>query len=198
MKIKILLSALLITFLFVGKAEAVETFGVMDIINRVPGTNMSGEHIKYFHNARHEMLAELDILTIPGEVEFIDWGNEFKTAVITEQEIMQQLGSNQITQTKYAQCNYIMFMYLTNCNEVKDDRVLKKSNIIKVDMSARIIERRSGKCVFVATGSGESKAKDYRVLGLLKFQTFECPEEQFYDAMKAAIHEIAAKIKERM
>lgn len=197
MKLKFFAIAAALLF-FCARAEAVETFGVMDIINRTSGTNISGEHIKYFHNARHEMLDELDILIIPGQVEFIDWGNEFKTAVINEQEILQQLGANKITQTKFAECNYIMFMYLTNCNEVIDDRVLKKSNIIKVDMSARIVERRTGKCVFTATGSGESKAKDYRALGIVKFKTFECPEEQFYDAMKAAVHEIALKIKERM
>lgn len=198
MKFKILLTALLITFLLAAKGEAAETFGVTDIISRIPNTNISAEHVKYFHNARHEMFDELDMLIVPGKVDFIDWGDEFMISALNEQEIMSQLGAKGAKQTNLAGCNYIMFMYLTNCNEVIEDKITKKSNAIKVDLSTRIIDTRTGKCVFVATGSGVAKAKDFRALGLVKFKTFECPEEQFYDAIKAAVHEIALKIKEKM
>ena len=91
-----------------------------------------------------------------------------------------------------------MFMYLTNCNEVIEDKIVKKSNAVKVDLSVRIIEKATGKCVFVATSSGVGKVKDYRALGVFKFKTFECPEEQFYESIKVAVHELALKIKERM
>lgn len=197
MKLKIFLTAII--FFISAQAEAAETFGVTDIISRVAVTNLKGEVVQTFPNARHEMLAELEeLLVIPGKVEMIDLGNEFQIEAMNEQIIMQQLGTNPITQTNYATCNYIMFMYLTNCNEVISDKVVKKSNAVKVDLSARIIEKASGKCVFVATGSGVGKANDYRALGMFKFKTFECPEEQFYEAIKAAVHELALKIKERM
>ncbi len=197
MKLKIFLTAII--FLFAAQAEAAETFGVTDIISRVAVTNLKEENVQTFPNARHEMLAELEeLLVIPGKVEMIDLGSEFQIAAMNEQIIMQQLGTNPITQTNYAACNYIMFMYLTNCNEVVTDKVIKKSNAVKVDLSARIIDKRTGKCVFVATGSGVGKAEDYRALGIFKFKTFECPEEQFYDAIKAAVHELALKIRERM
>ena len=197
MRLKIFLTA--IFFLTSVHVEAAETFGVPDIISRIIVTNLKGEVVKTFSNARHEILAELvELLVTPGKVEMVDFGNEFATEAMNEQIIMQQLGANQITQTNYAACNYIMFMYLTNCNEVIEDKIVKKSNAVKVDLSVRIIEKATGKCVFVATGSGVAKAKDYRALGLLKFKTFECPEEQFYEATKAATHEIALKIKERM
>ena len=197
MRLKIFLTAII--FLIAARAEAAETFAVMDIISRVNVTNIKNEVVQTFPNARHEMIAEIEeLLVIPGKVEMIDFGSEFKIEAMNEQIIMQQLGSNQITQTNYAACNYIMFMYLTNCSEVIEDKIIKKSNAIKVDLSARIIEKASGKCVFVATGSGVAKAKDYRALGVFKFKTFECPEEQFYEAIKAATHELALKIRERM
>ena len=197
MKLKIFLTAII--FLFAAQVEAAETFGVTDIISRIAVTNVKNEVVKTFPNARHEMLDELEeLLVIPGKVEMIDFGNEFQIAATNEQVIMQQLGSNEITQTKFAACNYIMFMYLTNCNEVISDNIVKKNNSIKVDLSARIIEKASGKCVFVATGSGVGKAGNYRALGVFKFKTFECPEEQFYEAIKAATHELALKIRERM
>ncbi len=197
MRLKIFLTAII--FLIAAQVEAAETFGVMDIISRVNVTNLKGEVVQTFPNARHEMLAELEeLLVIPGKVEMVDFGSEFQIEAMNEQIIMQQLGANQITQTNYAACNYIMFMYLTNCNEVIEDKIVKKSNAVKVDLSARIIEKASGKCVFVATGSGVAKANDYRALGIFKFKTFECPEEQFYAAIKAATHELALKIRERM
>lgn len=197
MKLKILLTAII--FLFAAQVEAAETFYVTDIISRIAVTNVKDEVVKTFPNARHEMLDELEeLLVIPGKVKMIDFGNEFQIAATNEQIIMQQLGSNEITQTKFAACNYIMFMYLTNCNEVISDNIVKKNNSIKVDLSARIIEKASGKCVFVATGSGVGKASDYRALGVFKFKTFECPEDQFYVAIKAATHELALKIRERM
>ena len=197
MRLKIFLTAII--FLIAAQVEAAETFGVMDIISRVNVTNLKGEVVQTFPNARHEMLAELEeLLVIPGKVEMVDFGSEFQIEAMNEQIIMQQLGANQITQTNYAACNYIIFMYLTNCNEVIEDKIVKKSNAVKVDLSARIIEKASGKCVFVATGSGVAKANDYRALGIFKFKTFECPEEQFYAAIKAATHELALKIRERM
>ena len=192
MRLKIFLTAMI--FLIAAQAEAaVETFGVMDIISRVAVTNIKGEVVQTFPNARHEMLAEIEeLLVTPGKVEMIDLGSEFAIEAMNEQIIMQQLGANPATQTNYAACNYIMFMYLTNCNEVIEDNITKKSNAVKVDLSARIIEKAS------ATGSGVAKAKDTRALGLFKFKTFECPEEQFYEAIKAATHQLALKIKERM
>lgn len=197
MRLKIFLTAII--FLVAAHVEAAETFGVPDIISRVAVTNINGEVVQTFPNARHEMLAELEeLLVIPGKIEMVDFGSEFQIEAMNEQIIMQQLGANQITQTNYAACNYIMFMYLTNYNEVIEDKIVKKSNAIKADLSARIIEKASGKCVFVATGSGVAKANDYRALGVFKFKTFECPEEQFYAAIKAATHELALKIRERM
>lgn len=196
-RLKILLVAVIL--LFAAQVEAAETFGVMDIISRVAVTNLKGEVVQTFPNARHEMLAEIEeLLVTPGKVEMIDLGSEFEIEAMNEQIIMQQLGTNPATQTNYAACNYIVFMYLTNCNEVIEDKIIKGSNAVKVDLSARIIDKRTGKCVFVATGSGVAKAKNYRALGLFKFKTFECPEEQFYEAIKAATHELALKIKERM
>ena len=197
MRLKIFLTAFF--FLITVHVEAAETFGVPDIISRVIVTNLKGDVVKTFPNARHEILAELvELLAIPGKIELIDFGTEFAIEAMNEQTIMQQLGVNQVTQTNYSACNYIIFMYLTNCNEVIEDKIVKKSNAVKVDLSVRIIEKTSGKCVFVGTGSGVAKAKDYRALGLLKFKTFECPEEQFYEAIKAATHQIALKIKERI
>ena len=197
MRLKIFLTAII--FLFAAQVEAAETFGVTDIISRVAVTNLKGEVVQTFPNARHEMLAELEeLLVMPGKVEMVDLGLEFQIEAMNEQIIMQQFGSNEITQTNYAACDYVMFMYLTNCNEVISDNVIKKNNSVKVNLSARIIEKASGKCVFVATGSGVGKAGNYRALGIFKFKTFECPEEQFYEAIKAATHELALKIKERM
>ena len=181
------------------RAEAVERFGVMDIISRIPVTNINNDVVATFPNARDEILAEFDdLIVIPGKVEMVDFGSEFKIAALQEQEIMQQLGLNKLTQTNYAACNYIIFMYLTNCNTVIDDHVIQKSYSIKADVSARIIDKNTGKCVLVTTGSGVSSAKDYRALGMFRFKTFACPEDQFYDALKTAVHEIAIKIKERM
>ena len=199
MKLKIFLTALLIIFSAAVKVEAAETFGVLDIISRINVTNLKGEVVQTFPNARHEMLAELiELLVTPGKVEMIDLGNEFKIAAIDEQTIMNQLGANKATQTNYASCNYLVFMYLTNCNIVKDDHIVTKGFAVTVDLSARIIDRRTGKCVFVATGSGVSKARDTRALGLFKFKTFECPEEQFYEAIKIAVHNLATKIRAKM
>ena len=199
MKLKIFLTALLIIFSAAVKVEAAETFGVLDIISRINVTNLKGEVVQTFPNARHEMLAELiELLVTPGKVEMIDLGNEFKIAAIDEQTIMNQLGANKATQANYASCNYLVFMYLTNCNIVKDDHIVTKGFAVTVDLSARIIDRRTGKCVFVATGSGVSKARDTRALGLFKFKTFECPEEQFYEAIKIAVHNLATKIRAKM
>lgn len=197
--LKKFLIATLIIFMSTGKAEAVDMFGITDIISRIAVTNVNGEVVKTFSNVFHEMFDELaSLLTATGKVEMVDLGSEFQTETANEQIIMQQLGANQTVQTNFEACNYVVFMYLTNVNEVVEDKIVKKSNAVKVDLSARIIDKRTGKCVFVGTGSGVAKAKDFRALGLFKFKTFECPEEQFYEALKAATHELALKIKERI
>ena len=200
MSVKLVFMAVLFALLttYNTRAEAVEIFGVMDIRSRIPVSNVNNEVINTFPNARQEMLSELDLLVIPGKVEMIDLGSEFQIAALDEQALMQQLGSSNGINTKLKECNYIMYMYLTNCNEVISDKVTVKSNAVKVDLSARIIDTKTGKCVFVATGSGVSKARDYRALGMVRFKTFACPEEQFYSAIQDAVHQIALKIKEKM
>ena len=200
MSVKIVFMAVLFALLTTlnVKAEAVETFGVMDIRSRVPVTNVNHEIVTTFPNARQEMLADFDtFLVIPGKVEMIDLGSEFEMAALDEQAIMQQMGSSNIN-PKLKECNYIIYMYLTNCNEVITDKVIEKHNAIKVDLSARIIDTKTSKCVFVATGYGIAKARDYRALGMFRFKTFACPEEQFYIALQDAVRQIALKIKEKM
>ena len=80
MKLKIFFTAIIL--LIAAQVEAAEIFGVTDIISRVAVTNLKGEVVQTFPNARDEMLAELKYCT---KLKYVDIGhNGFKDLSFVE------------------------------------------------------------------------------------------------------------------
>ena len=181
----------------VREAEAADRCGIVDIISRVNATTLDQNNVNTFHNALYELIAEFTE-QFGDSLELYDLSSETQGELLNEQAIMQQLGSNSTAGTKYLSCDYVIFTYLTNCNEVVVDKGIEKVYAVKADLSIRVIDKKTQKCVFVATGSGVSKARDYRMINIIKFKQFECPEEQFNSAIKDAAHQIALKVKQNI
>lgn len=78
------------------------------------------------------------------------------------------------------------------------------SNTVRVDMSVRIIERKTGKNVFTATGRGEGQVKNFGLgasassAELARCGETKFPLEAYNKAVTAAMVEAAGRIKKAM
>ena len=76
-------------------------------------------------------------------------------------------------------------------------RIGSKSEAVRADLSVRVVDVNTGKCVFVATATGVSKAREY---GIFKYKIGQhnFSEEELHSALEAATDIIVDKIKKNI
>ena len=185
-----LIAALIFSIALPTNVEAREVFGVVDIVSRIDETmtNFDGEELQTFHAVSDVLIEELiDV------VDVIDLTAESNVARLGE--IATQLSQGNCSEFADADCDYIIYGYLMNLNRSTGDRIVGKSEAVTADVSIRVVEKKTGKCVFVAKSRGVSKARAVRAVNLIRIGSFEFSEEQLIDALESAARDIAKQLK---
>lgn len=190
---KIILVAALMLGLMMPTVEARETFGVVDIVSRIDGrmTNLDGEELNTFHAVTDILIEDLSNI-----VDVIDLTSESTLARMDE--ITTQLAQGNCMEFADAHCDYIVYGFLMNFNRSTGERIAGKSEAVTADVSIRVIDTRTGACVFIAKGRGLSIARGVRAGRLLRIGSFEFSEEQLIDALEQAAHSLAEQLRENI
>lgn len=113
------------------------------------------------------------------------------------EEILTQLemGSTPM-ELKDVDAEYIIYGCVTSLGKGNSKQGLLfvngESDTVRLDLSVRIIEKKTGKIVFTATAKGEGQAKG---IGLLKVGNLKFSKEALYQAASKAMVQAADKIK---
>lgn len=185
-------------------AKEVSTIGIVGFANRVEITNIDGKIVENFKVA-NEFLTDglvscekLDVMDISPEVEKYRMN-----------ELVLQLDKPKKTiDCKCFGTDYLVFGYLTNLSiktsetgfsNLKDVSVEGKSETACANLSAKIVDTKTGRIVLTVTGKGESTSGkvDARVSEhKLKVGKSNVTEECVLNALSKACDEISAKIAE--
>lgn len=185
-------------------AKEVPTIGIIGFANRVEITNVDGNIIENFKIA-NEFLTDglvncekLNVIDISSEVE------KFRMS-----ELVTQLdGTNKNINCKCFGTDYIIFGYLTNLSikvsesgitNLKNINIEGKSETACANLSAKILDTKTGRIVLTVTGKGESASGkvDAQVNEhKLKVGTTNVTEKCVLNALLKACDEISAKISE--
>ena len=185
-------------------AKEISTIGIVGFANRVEITNIDGKIVENFKVA-NEFLTDglvscekLDVMDISPEVEKYRMN-----------ELVLQLDKPKKTiDCKCFGTDYLVFGYLTNLSiktsetgfsNLKDVSVEGKSETACANLSAKIMDTKTGRVVLTVTGKGESTSGkvDARVSEhKLKVGKSNVTEECVLNALSKACDEISAKIAE--
>lgn len=174
------------------KAAAEDSFGILDIMSRVDITNVDNEKIKMFHDVTDFFVTKLS--DVPNIVIY-DLSNDSTKARLDE--IYLQMNKGNCSEFKDFNCKYIIYGYLMNLTISEGRRIGEKSDAVRADLSIRVIDTHSGKCVFVATGTGTSKARQYSVFKY-RIQGSSFSEEELHSALEEAVDNIMIKFKKNV
>ena len=175
-----------------ANVEAAENFGIVDLMSRVDITNMSDEHIEMGQGAS-DMIAKK--LIREADISVINMTSDAMRARLDE--VYFQLTQGICTEFKDYDCDYIIYGYLMNLTVSEGKRIAERSEAVHVDLSVRIIDTKTGKCVFVAAGSGKSKSRNY---GVFKYRIGQknFSEEELHSAMEEATDKIVELVKKNI
>ncbi|MBR1759866.1 MAG: hypothetical protein IJ812_03150 [Schwartzia sp.] len=167
-----------------------ELFAVPPFTSRVRITNLAGEE-----TAAHGIAGDylLDELAQRG-LSFVDGAAGTRAARKTE----AAAGGRPLADV---QPRWLLAGALTDLGVSESKRPGSTALVVRVGLSVRVLDAATGGQVFVATGVGESAAKQYEAglfgVHLLRFGTREFSEECLFEAMQKAVREIAEKIGNR-
>ena len=191
-KIIAVIVAVIFTF-NVSSAKAADTLGIIDISSRVNITNLDDTQVESFHIVTEFLVTKLQ-RQIPN-IYIEDLSGDTTRSRLDE--IYLQLSQGNCAEFKDSNCNYIVYGYLMNLTVSEGKRIGSKSEAVRADLSVRIVDVNTGKCVFVATATGISKAKSY---GIFKYKIGQhsFSEEELHSALEAATDIIVDKIKKNI
>lgn len=177
---------------FSAKAEAY-TFGYAGLYNKVEITSMDDDTIvRNVEAGTEEFVTELADLS--KGIEILD-----STPSVTLQrynEMRFQLAMDIVpAEFKEIDAEYIIYGSVTSVGKGNSTQGLiginGASDTVRVDMSVRIIENKTGKIVFTATGRGEGQSKS---MNFVKSGNNKIPLEAYYQAVSKAMIQAAEKI----
>lgn len=122
-------------------------------------------------------------------------------------EISVQLDQgNMPPEYKGVDAEYVIGGYLTNMgltiSNFKFVGVGGFSYKVDVDISVKIYEKSTGRCVYTAVGNGEANSEDFDVsllgLRLMRFGDIEFSGECYDAALRKAVHQAAKKLKDNV
>lgn len=182
---------LLIAFLISPiKVHAKVSFGVIDVISRVDISNLDDSKVQTFHVITDQLISKIfkDIPTIVID----DATNDSNQSRLDE--IAFQLSQGNSIEFKDSTYDYIVYGYLRNLTLSEGHRLITNSESIRVDLSIRIVDVRTGKCVFATSATGTSKASHLSVLKY-KFAGRNIDDKDLSNAFENATDKIVAKLK---
>lgn len=188
----VFLCILCLYFTVGAKAEAY-TFGYAGLYNKVEITSIDDDTVvRNVDAGTEEFICEL---AYPSkEIEIFD-----STPDVTLQrynEMRFQLSTG-ITPTEFKQidADYIIYGCVTSIGKGSSTQGLiginGTSDTVRVDMSVRIIEKKTDKIVFTATGRGEGQSKSMQ---FVKSGNNKIPVDAYYTAVSNAMVQAADKI----
>ena len=188
----VFLCILCLYFTVGAKAEAY-TFGYAGLYNKVEITSIDNDTVvRNVDAGTEEFICEL---AYPSkEIEIFD-----STPDVTLQrynEMRFQLSTG-ITPTEFKQidADYIIYGCVTSIGKGSSTQGLiginGTSDTVRVDMSVRIIEKKTDKIVFTATGRGEGQSKSMQ---FVKSGNNKIPVDAYYKAVSNAMIQAADKI----
>ena len=185
-------------------AKEVSTIGIVGFANRVEITNIDGKIVENFKVANDYLMDglvscdKLDVMDISPEVEKYRMN-----------ELVLQLDKPKKTiDCKCFGTDYLVFGYLTNLSiktsetdltNLKNISVGGKSETACANLSAKIIDTRTGRVVLTVTGKGESTSSKVAAQvseHKLRVGKSNVTEECVRNALLKACDEISAKIAE--
>lgn len=185
-------------------AKELPTIGIVGFANRVEITNINGEIVETFKIANEYLL---DGLVTCEKLYVIDISPEVEKFRMNEL-VMQLDKPKKNIDWKCFGTDYLVFGYLTNLSikesessvtNLKDLSVGRKAETACANLSAKIVDTRTGRVVLIVTGKGEStrgqveaQAKEH----MLKVGESDVTEECVLNALSKACDEISAKISE--
>lgn len=181
------------------------TISVLGFVNRVKVTNVNGDLVGYSSIINDYLVSEL----IDGgnlDVHEQQSVNDNETLEKTVNLIEKGKGKDAL---KSINTEYVIYGYLTNIsikNSVSEFNSLTgtsfsaKSGTVYVNISAKVVERKSGRIVFVAAGKGESSGGN-NIGGqydghIMRVANSDVAQENINKAIEKAIFEIGKKINE--
>ena len=188
----VFLCILCLYFIVGAKAEAYK-FGYAGLYNKVEITSIDDDTVlRNVDAGTEEFICEL---AYPSkEIEIFD-----STPDVTLQrynEMRFQLSTG-ITPTEFKQidADYIIYGCVTSIGKGSSTQGLiginGTSDTVRVDMSVRIIEKKTDKIVFTATGRGEGQSKSMQ---FVKSGNNKIPVDAYYKAVSNAMVQAADKI----
>lgn len=198
-----LITFICITFTTTANASELYRFAFIGFNSRVENAGLKTDLAQQFPALQEMMTLEL------GECEKVELVD---TTGIVQQfnanEMVLPLDENQIP--NYAKAfnttdvDYYIYGYITNMSVKEsvqavglDTRIVGDSKTVEVDISVNIVDAKTFKKVFVATGKGqESTARTNLAYGehTLKFGGDFIPEENIFKAIEKAARQVGAKI----
>ena len=190
---KIVFLCILCLYFTVGAKAEAYTFGYAGLYNKVEITSIDNDTVvRNVDAGTEEFICEL---AYPSkEIEIFD-----STPDVTLQrynEMRFQLSTG-ITPTEFKQidADYIIYGCVTSIGKGSSTQGLiginGTSDTVRVDMSVRIIEKKTDKIVFTATGRGEGQSKSMQ---FVKSGNNKIPVDAYYKAVSNAMIQAADKI----
>lgn len=185
-------------------AKEVSTIGIVGFANRVEITNIDGKIVGNFKVANEYLM---DGLVSCDKLDVIDISPEVEKYRMNEL-VLQLDKSKKSVDCKCFGTDYLIFGYLTNLSiktsetditNLKNLSVGGKSETACANLSAKIIDTRTGKVVLTVTGKGESTSSKVAAQvneHKLKVGKSDVTEECVLNALSKACEEITAKIAE--
>lgn len=168
--------------------------------NRVNFTNASEEEVVHVSESISDYLFEE--LSDCNKMKLYD-----RTVVVTQaraNEIMLLTDMDTMAvEYQNSECDYIICGALSNLGISQTNTSVigigGNSHVVRVDISLKILDAKSGKCIYTATGKGESCSEDFSFaplgINLMHFGDIEFSSECYNAALQKAVAEVAFKIK---
>ena len=190
---KILMILMCLLMLVKNVEAADESFGVVDIMSRVDITNLDNKRVEMFHIVTDFLVTKLQ-REIPNI--YVDDVTPEATKARLD-EVYLQLNQGNCAEFKDSNCDYIIYGYLMNLTVSEGRRLAEKSEAVRADLSIRIVDVNTGKCVYAVVGTGISKAREYKVFKYT-IQGSQFSEEELHSALKEATDDIVKKLKKNI
>ena len=191
-----LFMAFAITLGTTGAAVAASTFGIVGCMSRVKDTNMNEERVEHFRIFNEVLLVELQQGLVGKDIDLIDISPEaFQTRV--DETYLQKLDLGQTADAAEdfsTLPDYLIYGYLTNFTVIRGEHAISKNFQVRADLSVRILDRQTGRTVFVATGTGKGNSRVTRLGHIFRVGAEEISDECLDEALEQATTEIAKKI----
>ena len=186
-----------------GAAAKAYSFAIGGFGNKVNFTNVSGESTVQVSQSIADYL--FDELQFCPSMELYDITPLGSQARANEVSLQLDLG-NVPPEYKDVQAEYLIGGYLSNMGlTISNFRFMEVGGFsykITVDITIKVYETATGRCVYTAVGKGEANSADFDIsvlgLRLMRFGDIEFSGECYDVALQKAVKQVAGKLKKNI